>query len=257
MPGIYITRGMTVSIPSFSIRFNENGNIDGDPVTLHVRFDVCPTWIQIAKRHLESALAALVTRQSAWSGNDENAKAQALEAEFEASMQAIMAAAIAWDAEYAVLREHVAVPADMAEKWRTGRTARYVQVAEIVRRAFKLKPKGVSALRANLKEIYRYRDLAVHPSGKIQAPMHHPELDLGMEWRFVYFRAKNAELAVAAAAGMLWDLAHNGKAIDPKVTEYQKTLAARLQEIFPAGPPIVAAPAAPSDASLKKHYPSD
>lgn len=32
-----------------------------------------------------------------------------------------------------------------------------------------------------------------------------------MEWRFVYFRATNAEVAVMAAAAMLWDLAHNGK----------------------------------------------
>jgi hypothetical protein len=30
--------------------------------------------------------------------------------------------------------------------------------------------KGTAALRANLKEIYRVRDLAVHPSGKIEAP---------------------------------------------------------------------------------------
>lgn len=49
-------------------------------------------------------------------------------------------------------------------------------------RTFTFKPKGASALRANLKAIYRYRDLAVHPSGRIEAPMLHPELDLGMEW---------------------------------------------------------------------------
>ena len=100
MAGIYITRGMSVSIPSFSIRIRGDGEIEGDPITLHVRFDVCPTWIQIAKRHLEAALAAKVNRAIAWQGTDENAKAQALEVEFEASMQAIMAAAIAWDAAY-------------------------------------------------------------------------------------------------------------------------------------------------------------
>ena len=239
MAGIYITRGMSVSIPSFSIRIRGDGEIEGDPITLHVRFDVCPTWIQIAKRHLEAALAAKVNRAIAWQGTDENAKAQALEVEFEASMQAIMAAAIAWDAAYAVLREHVTIPQSTLDTWRKGRTARYTQVAEVVRRAFTLKPQGASALRTNLKELYRYRDLAVHPSGKIEAPLLHPELNLGMEWRFVYFRATNAELAVMAAAAMLWDLAHNGKSKDSKISEYQKTLATRLQEIFPNGPPIV------------------
>lgn len=127
----------------------------------------------------------------------------------------------------------------MVMKWREGRTSRYTQVSETVRRAFSLKSQGAGVLRANLKEIYRYRDLAVHPSGKIEAPLLHPELDLGMEWRFVYFRARNAELAVLTAAAMLWDLAHNGKAKNAKISDYQKTLATRLQEIFPNGQPMV------------------
>ena len=157
-------------------------------------------------------------------------------------MQAIMAAAVAWDAAYAVLLEHVEIPQSTIETWRKGRTARFTQVAEVVRRAFALEPKGASALRKNLKELYRYRDLAVHPSGKIEAPLLHPELNLGMEWRFVYFRATNAELAVMAAAAMLWDLAHNGKSKNAKISKYQRTLASRLEEIFPNGAPIVPLP---------------
>jgi len=69
----------------------------------------------------------------------------------------------------------------------------------------------------------------------------HPELDVGMEWRFVYFRARNAEMAVLGAAAMLWDLASNGRSKDVKVTEYQRTLLARLEEIFPEGAPQVPA----------------
>lgn len=60
-----------------------------------------------------------------------------------------------------------------------------------------------------------------------------------MEWRFVYFRARNAEMAVLGAAGMLWELAKNGRSADAKITEYQKTLLTRLQEIFPAGVPQI------------------
>ncbi len=246
MAGIYITRGMSVSIPHFSLRISESGEFEGDPITLHVRFDVCPTWIQIAKRHLDAALIAKANRNVAWQGTDEMAKAQALEVEFEASMQAIVAAAIAWDALYAVLREHVAIPPRILEKWRNGRTARYTQVAEVTRRAFSLTQKGASMLRGNLKNIYRYRDLAVHPSGKIEAPLLHPELNLGMEWRFIYFRAHNAELAVMAAATMLWDLAHNAKSKDEKISAYQKTLVERLKEIFPDSAPTV--PVANSNA---------
>lgn len=51
MPGIYITRGMTVSIPGYSLRSREDGEIAAAPLTAHVWFEVCPTWLQIAKRH--------------------------------------------------------------------------------------------------------------------------------------------------------------------------------------------------------------
>jgi len=241
MPGIFISRGMSITIPRFSIRIRDDGQLEGDPITLHVRFDVCPTWIQVAKRHLESSLLAKDRRNEVWNGTDEDAKARALEAEFEFSMQAIMAAAIAWDAVYAVLREYVIIPPAMSEKWRNGRTARYTQVAEVVRRAFSLKPKGGELLRKNLKTLYAFRDMAVHPTGKIAAPLLHPELNVGMEWRFVYFRARNAEMAVLGAAAMLWDLASNGRSKDVKVTEYQRTLLARLEEIFPEGAPQVLA----------------
>lgn len=239
MPGIFLSRGMSITIPSFSIRIGDDGKFEGDPITLHVRFDVCPTWIQVGKRHLESALLAKDRRNDVWNGTDEDAKARALEAEFESSMQAIMAAAIAWDALYAVLRDHVVIPPAMSDTWRNGRTARYTQVAEVVRRAFSLKQKGSSLLRKNLKVLYAYRDMAVHPSGKIVEPVLHPELGVRMEWRFVYFRARNAEMAVLGAAAMLWDLASNGCSKDARVTEYQRTLLARLEEIFPEGAPEV------------------
>lgn len=241
MAGIYFTRGTAVSIPQFSIYIGEDGKVEkrSQPVSLHLRFDVCPTWIQIATRHLETALAARERRRAAWQNTDEIAKAQTLEDEFEASMQAMMAAAIAWDAVYAVLREYVVVPSELLDTWRKGRTARYSQVAEIVRRAFSLKPKGAALLRANLREVYRCRDMAVHPSGKIEAAVLHPELNLGTEWRFVLFRAENAETLVLGAAAMLWELANRGESNDPKVTDYQKALASRLAEIFPAGAPTV------------------
>lgn len=249
MAGVFITKGMTVSIPHFQLKIGEGGEIEGDPITLHVRFDVCPTWVMLAKRHLETALAAREQRELIWAGTDETAKAESLEREFESSMQAIMAAAIAWDAAYALLREHVAIPEALVQRWRAGRTARYSQVTEVIRRAFKLKPKGAAVMRANLKEIYRYRDMAVHPSGKIEAALLHPELNVGVEWRFVYFRASNAEIAVCGAASMLWDLAHEGKAKDPKIVEYQANLRARLQDIYPAGRPLAGVPGGGTSAA--------
>jgi hypothetical protein len=195
MTGIFVSKGMTLAVPpgGFTIGFGNDGKATSN-LTLHVRFDVCPSWADISLRHLQDAKQRRVGRQLAWDGTNEQEKAGALEREFEASMQAIMAAAIAIDAFYSIVKEHVLLPKSLVERWRKNRTARYSQVTEVLRRAFHLKPTATAGLRHNLEEIYRLRDLAVHPSGQIEAPMMHPELNVGVEWRFAYFRAHNAEL---------------------------------------------------------------
>ena len=151
MAGIFITRGMTIAIPPGGLLLAlGKDRKTNHSIRLHVRFDVCPTWVELSLRHLANADNARADREAAWMGRDENTKAAALEKEFEASMQAIMSAAIALDAFYAILQEHAAIPQTLVEAWRSARTARYAQVTEVVRRTFRLKPEGVAVLRKNL-----------------------------------------------------------------------------------------------------------
>lgn len=242
MSGVFISRGMTVGIPAggFTISLGQDG-VPAPSLTLHVHFDVCPTWCELSLSHLTAAKSHRVARVAAWAGTNEGDKGQTLEREFEASMQASMAAAIALDAFYSAIQTHVKLPPTLVEQWRTKRTARYSQVTEVLRRGFHLKPKGIKILRQNLKEVYRFRDLAVHPSGKIEAPLLHPELNVGVEWRFAHFHAANAEALVNAATAIIWDLAHNGKPTETKIISYVKGLRERLGELFPSGHPLVAA----------------
>jgi hypothetical protein len=242
MTGVRISKGMTVGIRELSIRRRADGTFEGDPVILHVLFDVCPTWIRLANRHAAVARKTQAERQVKWQSADEDTRSQFLEDEFESSMQAMVSAAIAWDALYSIVREHVEIPPAMLDRWRKGGTARYTQVAEVVRRAFGLKPKGAAALRSNLKEIFRCRDRAVHPSGKLEAAVKHPELDVGVEWRFAFYRARNADFVVSVATTMLWDLAHQAKPKSNKVASYQQVLASKLQELLPEGRPVVEQP---------------
>ena len=238
MPGIFISQGMTLRVPVGGMIIGaDEEQFTIKSLTLHVRFDVCPTWIELALRHTESSVLARENRERVWSGADEDAKAAGLEREFECSMQAVMASAIAIDAFYAILAQHVYIPPYVLNKWRAKRTPRYSQVTEVLRRAFNLKPKGTKALRDNLKEIYRIRDLAVHPSGKVEAPIYHPELGVGVEWRFAYFRAANAELISSVATWMIWELCKNGTPKDHDIKEYVSKLSDRLDQIFPGGHP--------------------
>jgi hypothetical protein len=179
MKGVFITKGMTVGVPAggLKIEFDQKGELNAS-LTVHVRFDVCPSWIRIALQDLESAKESCAKRKLAWAGADNDEKAATLEQEFETSMQAITAAAISIDAFYAAIQPHVDIPPHLFQQWRTKWTSRYAQIAEVVRRAYSLKEKEVTILRQNLKEIFRLRDLAVHPSGKIQTPILHRELNV-------------------------------------------------------------------------------
>lgn len=247
MTGVFISRGMKVVIPPGGFTFGFGGAPESESgVTLHVHFDVCPTWAELAIRHLAEANERRKARQKAWAGTDVGAKATTLEREFESSMQAIMASAIAIDAFYSVVQTLVKIPPETTAKWRSKRTARYAQVAEVLRHAFPMKPKSLSALRANLKAIYGLRDLAVHPSGKLEAPLLHPELDVGVEWRFAYFHAAAAEGIVHSATWILWTFAHNRQHDDPKISQYMSTMGLRLKELFPAGHPLLTKSADPS-----------
>jgi len=79
----------------------------------------------------------------------------------------------------------------------------------------------------------------IHPA-RFEAPILHPELGVGVEWRFAYFCAQVAESVVHGATGILWELAHKGKPTDTKIQEYLATLRPRLAELFPNGHPRTA-----------------
>jgi hypothetical protein len=226
MAGVFVTRGMTVVIPKagLTLSIDEKGKVVDGSVTVHVHYDVCPTWLDLAARHLSDARERKLLRVAAWSSNDEKAKGETLEKEFESSMQAIMAAAIAIDSFYAALRDKTNIPKDTVKKWQENSTARYKQITEIIRRAFSLSPRRCVTLRNFLKEMFRVRDLAVHPSGNIGEPVLHPELDTGVEWRFEVFRADTAEAVVRTATNVIHELVTKGTPANADVRRYTEGL---------------------------------
>lgn len=232
MPGVFVSQGMTIGVPEngLTLGLGEDGIPTGN-LTIHVHFDVCPTWLELALQHLAAATARKVERVEAWSRGNEEQKASSLEREFEASMQAIMAAAIALDAFYAVVQPKTKVSGELKATWRKNRTARHIQVAEVLRMAFGLGGVGFDALRQDLEQIFRLRDLAVHPWGDLEAPILHPELDVGVEWRFAHFRQTNADAVVNAVIRIITQLVTSGRPKNGELGQYAATLRARLDRI--------------------------
>lgn len=97
-------------------------------------------------------------------------------------------------------------------------------------------PKFGMALIGYAREIFRFRDLAVHPSGDMTAPIIHDELQVGVEWRFAYFRAGNAEALVKHANQIVWELVEKGKPANGEVERYANSLRERLSPLSAVKP---------------------
>ena len=248
--GILVTRGMGLSIPAggLTIAMGPDG-LKAEPLTVHVSLSMWLHWLEIAMSHLDEAQAqhaALLRARD--DGGDVGGP---LEAESRAAMQAVVAAAIAIDSLYALAKDKITLPAGLTASWRQKGTARYRQVTEVFRRAFCLKKQGTANVRLVMKEIYRFRDLAVHPQGTSTAPVLHPDLGSGTEWRFVAFRFENARQIVRSALAYVKILP--SRPMD-RATEPMQQLA---KDLLSLGEPLVSAWDERYGALLDEALPTD
>src|SRR6185437_15189206 len=121
-------------------------------------------------------------------------------------MQALTSAAIALDALYASVRERTDIPETLVATWRKNKTARPKQVAEVFRRAFRVGPKSFRNLAAIVHQLYKFRDLAVHPPASFSAPVFHATLNARTEWRFLSFGYDSSLVAVRASLAAVTQL---------------------------------------------------
>jgi hypothetical protein len=192
-PGVFLVKGDTVSIPSFTMSVNEQGELEASPVYLHVGIDMTAYWLDIAYKHLLATETAHKKLMLAKEEKDNEKISRYLKKESIAGMQSIMAAGIALDAYYASVKEHVDIPQATIDIWRKKSTARYKQISEVIRMGFRLKPASSKRLRDILKQNFKFRDKAVHPSPGTAAPLLHAELNKVTDWRYATFRFYNAK----------------------------------------------------------------
>ena len=160
----------------------------------------------------------------AFQETDNDLKSETLEKEFEHSMQAIIAMAIAYDSFYATIKTKISLPDDLTEKWKKNRTSRHLQITETIRRGFRITNDSVKILKQAIKEILHFRDLAVHPTGNIEKPVMHPELSIGVEWRFATFTYINAKLLVNEGLKRMREITSAKTSHNPKLEKYCSTL---------------------------------
>jgi hypothetical protein len=228
--GVYISRGMTLGIRNFRLVLGEDGSVDSDLV-IEVSLDTHPFWLEIAWTHLERARSAHQKLLAVWGGDDEKRKGSALEAEFGASMQCIVAAAVAMDAFYSAIRPHITIPKSTLDAWRKKRTARPAQVYEVLRRGFRFGPQTGKLIKRGLKEVFEWRDRSVHPSAEAARPIAYPELGVGTESRFVAYRHYNAQRAMGFALSLIRQLLDNPRPNHSGLVRYCEGALPRVRPI--------------------------
>lgn len=188
-----MSSGGSLRIPAGSLLI-PNGGSPPPAVTVELSLDTWDHWLAIAKEMVERAEDAHAQLLSAHSAAEETTRASALEEEFRTAMISIAAQAFAVDALYASVKERIpAQPTAVQATSRAG-SPRYARITDTLRRGCKLRNEQVGQIRTCLKELFKYRDWAVHPPADFRQAYLHEDLALGVEWRFIAYSARNARL---------------------------------------------------------------
>jgi hypothetical protein len=197
--GVHISRGVRLRIPvgGLVIQTGSGKSPNMEVKAVELQLDTCVHWLEIALEHLANARLAHEALCAELPNSPE--LGNILDREFKASVQATFAAATFFEALYAASVERNPPKKPFAPRNPKKRPTRYAIVTEQLRRSFGLKKQGTANLRSVLSEVYRFRDQAVHPSAAFSEPVLHPELNVGVERRFVMFSSINAHQLVRAA----------------------------------------------------------
>ena len=188
-------------------------------------------WLEIAFQHLVESEEGHAQVEAAKEEKGEQL-ANALIRELSEGMQAMVAAAIAMDAFSDAVKQAIRFPKALTTTQRRNRTARYEQVAEVLRRGFRVGNVGTEQVRAKLKELYRFRDLAVHPPAEASDPIPYPPIESSVEWRFRAFCSENAKAATAVALSLIVQLIERPRDKHPELQRYCRSVSSNIKSVL-------------------------
>ena len=204
--GVLVFEGMKVGVlpGDLTIDVDESGSINSRLI-LSTAYNVLPIWLRIANDQLLHAEQARDEIKARWGTNDE-VNRELLVAELEPSLQIFVACGIALDALYDQLREFAKLTQADIQSWKDNGTARDKQIAEVIRRVYKLDAHATRQFKQNISEILKYRDMAVHPSLELKQACSRPDIPVGVDWKFSAYKYSNAARCFRATMEMLLHL---------------------------------------------------
>lgn len=211
--GVFFLKGMPIRVSNLRLIEDDSGEVQLDPIVLQLQYDVVPTWLHLAFQHLIESEMRCEEVQRIWQDPDEEAKVKALEAEFQAAMQACIASAIALDAFYACVKDTAGVPSSSAR-------SRHAKIADTLGTAFRYRNEVAKKVSRVLGEIFSVRNLAVHPGANFKEPQFRPDLNVGVPWHFAQFRFELAKRAVHASLSIVAHLVSRSTTESKALADY-------------------------------------
>ena len=227
---VFITEGMSLRVPAGGLVISLDGS-ETPPVKFEVALDTWRYWLNIATGHVDNAVRAHAELLAAHAANDDPAKGHALEAEFTSSMQGISTSAFSLEAFYASVVERIPTDEELAKRWAKNRTARTTRICETLIRAFKITHPGRKLLRENLEQVFKFRDYAVHPPARFREPIMHPDLGVGVEWRFISFNASGAIISSRVALSVIKQCLHAPRSEYEELDKWSQDSVAKVDEM--------------------------
>lgn len=228
--GVLLFQGMTVGfLPGdFEISIDDAGNANSK-VILSTSYNVIPIWLRIANDNFLTARTASDAVKQEWCENSDKQKAL-LVAELAPSLQVIVSCGIALDSLYDMLKPYAKISQADIDKWKENGTNRADQITEIIRRVFKIKGDVLKAFKKSIKEIIKFRDMAVHPTNEIKRTCVRPDIPVGVDWRFSAYKFANASNCFTSTLQMFTYLYEN-ECNEQNVTHAMDNIFLALQEL--------------------------
>lgn len=228
--GVMLFKGMKLGIlpGGFKLSIGMDGE-SNSTLMLATAYNVLPIWLNVARQQLEVASKAARGIKEAW-GVSEQDNRQLLLRELQPCLLVIVACGIALDSLYEQLKPFAKLEASQLEAWKTNRTKRSAQIAEVARRVFRLDNSIGKAFRENIGMIIDARDQAVHPTFQLKEACSRPDLDVAVDWKFATYRYENALVCYKSCAEMIVHLIEKKSGV-PEVDSEMERISEALQEL--------------------------
>lgn len=187
--GMRVAKGTQVAIGAGGLVIRADGN--SPTVVFQTRLSVAWQWFEIAMSNLRICKDSNDEFIQDVLENAPGKEDDPLWRSCSAGMQAVIAVALALDGLYAEIKQQFPLPADLSSRWKEKKTARYAQIAETIRRTFKVSGNDAKSLRKMLRSIFELRDKAVHPPANFSYPVPFGSSEILVDTTFAAFQFDN------------------------------------------------------------------